>query len=709
MLLHIVTIVSLALTRIHAISPSAVALIKQASSVPVASTDNGGLSTEGVATLDGLSLDAIAEGRSAESTVSTSIPKTNWVATADSYQPGFPPSNVLDANLDTFWHTTYTPGLPPSAMSGAPLPHTLTIDMGQVYLVDSIAYIPRQVGGSNGNVGEHQILLSADNSTWTLPAFGTYQDSNSTKTTIFEATNARYVRFVALTEAGSRGPWTSCASFNVFETTTPAPAAGEGEWSPTIDFPLVPVSAAIDYISGNVLVWSSWGASTFSGSLGKNTLTATYDITTGIVSQRNISNTDHDMFCEGLSLDATGRIIATGGNDAAKTSIYDPTTNAWTAEALMNKPRGYQAMVTLSNGNLFTIGGSWSGGHGGKNGEMYNTSTNEWTLLPGALVAPMLTADAQDVTMKETYRADNHGMLFAWSGATVFQAGPSKAMNWYGTDGTGSQEPAGLRGDDTDAMCGNAVMYDATAGKILVTGGSVDYQSANATTNAHIITIGTPMTAPTVQTINSMSFPRIFANGVVLPTGAVLIIGGQSFGIPFSDNGSALQPELWDPVSTTFTPVAPLSIPRNYHSIAILLPDATVLSAGGGLCGACAGNHFDGQIYSPAYLFNASGARATRPVIESANTTVGVGGTLTATTDSAVTSWALLRLDATTHTVHTDQRRIPLTATAGAAVNEYSMVLPTDPGILVPGYYYLFAMNGAGVPSVASFVLVPVS
>ena len=145
-----------------------------------------------------------------------------------------------------------------------------------------------------------------------------------------------------------------------------------------------------------------------------------------------------------------------------------------------------------------------------------------------------------------------------------------------------------------------------------------------------------------------MSFPRIFANGVVLPTGAVLIIGGQSFGIPFSDNGSSLQPELWDPVTTTFTPVAPLSIPRNYHSIGILLPDATVLSAGGGLCGACAGNHFDGQIYSPAYLFTASGARAIRPVIESANATVGVGGTLVATTDSIITSWALLRLDATT-------------------------------------------------------------
>lgn len=157
------------------------------------------------------------------------------------------------------------------------------------------------------------------------------------------------------------------------------------------------------------------------------------------------------------------------------------------------------------------------------------------------------------------------------------------------------------------------------------------------------------MTLATVQPINPMTYPRIFANAVVLPTSAIFISGGQEYGIPFSDNGSQLQPELWDPVSTTFTPLAPQSIPRNYHSIALLLPDATVLSAGGGLCGACATNHYDGQIYSPSYLFNANGTgRAIRPVIESAPDQVGVGGTLVATTDSPVTAWAMLRLGATT-------------------------------------------------------------
>lgn len=66
-------------------------------------------------------------------------------------------------------------------------------------------------------------------------------------------------------------------------------------------------------------------------------------------------------------------------------------------------------------------------------------------------------------------------MLFAWTNATVFQAGPSIAMNWYDTNGAGGQAAAGNRTGDGDAMCGNAVMYDATAGKILVVGGSINY------------------------------------------------------------------------------------------------------------------------------------------------------------------------------------------------------------------------------------------
>lgn len=679
---------------------------ESAADVQKESKDNGGLITEGIETLDGQCLECIPEGRAAEAIMAQAITPDAWTATADSFQPGYPPSNVLDGNVNSYWHTPFGP-------NGNALPHTLTIDMKQSYLINSVAYIPRQDGSSNGNVGQHTVTLSNDGINFGAPVLkGTYQDSASTKTSIFEATNARYVRFTALTEAGGRGPWTSVASFSIFQTAQPAPPRGQGEWSPTIDFPLVPVAMALEHTTGKVLTWSSYAASTFGGSPGGNTLTATYDPATGIVSQRNVFDTQHDMFCPGISMDSTGRFIATGGNNAPKASIYSPKYAAWTAQAPMKLGRGYQSQTALSDGRAFVIGGSWSGGDTvAKNGEVYNPFTNTWTLLNNAAVAPMLTADQQGV-----YRADNHAWLFGWKDGYVFQAGPSKRMNWYGTarPGTnqpaqGSVQPAGFRANDADAMCGNAVMYDGAAGKILTLGGAVNYQGSDATANAHIITIGGPNTNPQVQAINPMWYRRIFANAVVLPNGQVLITGGQVRGQPFSDDTAQLQAEIWDPVTTRFTKVASEAVPRTYHSTSLLMPDATVLSAGGGLCGACATNHYDGQVYSPPYLFNADGSRARRPVITQAPGQVAITNprsTLTATTDSPVTSWSIVRLGTTTHTVNTDQRRIPLFATANG--NTYTMPLPTDAGIMLPGYWMLFAMNAQGVPSIAKFIWVPV-
>jgi len=167
------------------------------------------------------------------------------------------------------------------------------------------------------------------------------------------------------------------------------------------------------------------------------------------------------MFCPGLSLDVNGRAIVTGGDDASKTSIYNPGTNAWSTGAQMNIARGYQSSTIVSDGRMFTIGGSWSGGLGGKNGEIYNPTTNTWSLLSGCPVAPMLTADAGGI-----FRQDNHPWLFGWKNGYVFQAGPSKAMNWYRTSGSGSQTTAGNRASAVDSMCGVAVMYDAVAGKV---------------------------------------------------------------------------------------------------------------------------------------------------------------------------------------------------------------------------------------------------
>lgn len=629
------------------------------------------------------------QGLSTPPTGATLIDSTRWTATADSFVPGHEPAKAFDGDVNTYWQTR----------AGAPLPHFITIDMKSTYLINSLSYLPQQIPLSNGNIQAHTIQLSSDGQNWGQPvAIGTYRNDNSIKTTLFTSTNARYVRLSA-----TNGNSVIACNIKVYSTTFPAPAAGLGRWGPTIDFPLIPVAAAVEHDSGKLLVWSSFTESRFTkGPDGVNpggkTVTGTYDPSTKAVSEQTVTNTNHDMFCPGISLDASGRVVVTGGNDAPRTSIFDPSSNRWISGSNMVTPRGYNSQATLSDGRIFTIGGSWSGGVGNKNGEVYNTNTNVWTKLPGCPSKALYTADKEGEK-----KWDVHPWIFGWKQGSIFQAGPSKQMNWYGTSGSGSQKSAGLRARDNHSMNGNAIMYDAVAGKIVTLGGSIDYTGSLSTPNAHIITINTPNSTPTVVQITAMKNLRMFHNSVVLPDGKVFIVGGQTRGASFTDDNSVLTPEMFDPATLSFTPLAGNVIPRNYHSVALLLPDATVFSGGGGLCGTCIANHFDGQIYTPQYLLGGA-----RPVINSVSkASVPVGGKFTATTNIAVTKWSLIRYGSATHSIDTDQRRIPLTPTAAGLT--YSLTLPADSGVVMPGYYMLFALTSGGVPSVAKTVKVTIA
>ncbi len=648
---------------------------------------NGNLEGEGDTLIDGVLKSDIPTGQKASAQPQAIQDRTGWTVTADSFQPGNEPQKVLDGNVNTFWHTQFNP-------SNAPLPHTITIDMKSSRYVNGLTYQPRQDGSQNGNIGQHKIYLSNDGANFGAPvAIGTYKNDANTKTTVFASTNARYVRMTIQTEVNGN-PWSSAAEINILSAPGPPPnPGGVGSWGPTVDMPLVCVATALLHDTMKVLCWSSYQASTFTGGNGGLTVTASYDPASQTVTQRTVTNTNHDMFCPGLSLDWNGRVFVTGGNDNKRASLYDPPFDQWTSAPDMIIGRGYQAQCTISDGRTFVIGGSWSGGQGGKNGELYSPNANTWYSLPGCPVGPMLTQDNGGV-----FRADNHGWLFGWKDKTVFQAGPSKQMNWYGTGGQGSQAGAGFRANDGDSMNGNAVMYDALAGKILTLGGAANYQGGTATFNAHIITLGNSFQNPNVQQINNMWYQRAFANSVVLPDGKVFITGGQVTPQPFSDDTAQYTSELWDPNGFHFFKTAPQPIPRTYHSVAILLPDATVFTGGGGLCGeGCATNHYDAQIYYPPYLYNNDGSRATRPVITNSPGTVGLGKTFQVTCNTGVNSFALIRFGSATHTVDTDQRRISLTPT-GNNGNTYNLNMPGDAGQVIPGYWLLFALSN-GVPS----------
>jgi galactose oxidase len=607
--------------------------------------------------------------------------RTGWTAAADSEDTNFAAANVLDGDAATIWHTSFV-GTP------APLPHTLTIDTHASVSLGGLTYLPRPASSPNGRIGQYRIEVSADGATWTTVVSGrTFADTAALKTVTFPAITGRYVRLTALTEAGGRGPWTSAAEINLLRPG--GTDASKGRWDAPIGFPLVPVAAAL-LPNGKVLMWSSYAPDTFGGT-GK-TVTAILDPVTRAVSQRVVTETGHDMFCPGISLLADGRVMVTGGDDSSKTSIYNFSTNAWTTGPPLNIARGYQASAALADGRVFTIGGSWSGGTGGKNGEVWSAAGG-WQRLSGAPVAPMLTNDRAGI-----YRADNHAWLFTWSGGMVLQAGPSRAMNWYSMAGAGSTTPAGLRGQDNDAMNGNAVMYDA--GKILTVGGAPSYENTPATTNAHVITLNG--TTATVRAVAPMANARSFANSVVLPDGKVAVFGGQNYPVGFSDNTAVFSAELWDPATETFTTMASAAEARTYHSVALLLPDGRVFTGGGGLCGFCTTNHFDGEIFTPPNLLNQDGTPAARPTITTAPTSAANGATITVTTDREVAGFSVVRFGSATHSIDTDQRRIALAPTAVAG--GYTVAIPADPGVAVPGYYMLFALTAQGVPSIAKTI-----
>lgn len=198
-----------------------------------------------------------------------------------------------------------------------------------------------------------------------------------------------------------------------------------------------------------------------------------------------------------------------------------------------------------------------------------------------------------------------------------------------------------------------------------------------------------------------MWYARIFHNSVVLPDGKVFITGGQTLGKPFYEDGSILTPEMWYPATNAFVRMTPNRTPRNYHSIALLLQDATVINCGSGLCTDCSTNHFDCQIFTPPYLLNADGSLKARIAITGVPRSNYPGDTVTVTTNGAAVSFAMIRYSTTTHTVNTDQRRIPLTPTQ-TATNTYKITLgPAFIGVVTPGYWMLFAIDAAGTPSKA--------
>jgi hypothetical protein len=193
------------------------------------------------------------------------------------------------------------------------------------------------------------------------------------------------------------------------------------------------------------------------------------------------------------------------------------------------------------------------------------------------------------------------------------------------------------------------------------------------------------------------------ANTVILPDGTLLTVGGNNGDDTY--NGTLYSAERYsaaaDDLRGEWFEVAPHKIRAAYHSSAILLPDAKVLLSEDDrvqTVEAAANHKF--QVYSPPYLFNGERPTLTAPSVVQRGVPFDV--TTSVAPKRSIAAVVLIAPGAVTHANDMHQRFIKLPIKANGAV--ITATVPDSAALVPPGYYMLFAVDSAGVPSVASFV-----
>jgi galactose oxidase len=418
-----------------------------------------------------------------------------------------------------------------------------------------------------------------------------------------------------------------------------------------------------------------------------------------------------NLFCSGHAFVPDGRLLVVGGhladsNGVNQASLYDadPVSSAglgsWTPSALMNKGRWYPTATTLPDGGVLVVAGSYKHDGAPKDAAPSHNKT------------PQVWRNGVWTALAEV--PDNHGIfdlyprMHVLSDGRVFMSGPMEQTYVLATDNGGQWTKVARRtlGQRDYAP---AVMYDVD--RIIFIGGGGGHDTPPT---AEAETIDLSAAAPRWSKTDPMSFARRQHNATLLPDGTVLVTGGTR---GHADDGfndlNAGQPvhtaELWDPATGRWAKLAGEVVDRCYHATTVLLPDARVLSAGGGEYrpdhvhpNEPEDTHRDAQIFSPPYLF-----KGPRPVITSDPKAVVTYGEVfevgtAQPADIAKVSW--IRLASVTHSFDQNQRINFLSFQAGPAT--LRVTAPASPNVCPPGHYMLFIVSTAGVPSIARIVRV---
>ncbi len=439
------------------------------------------------------------------------------------------------------------------------------------------------------------------------------------------------------------------------------------------------------------------------------------------------NRTGTDLFCAGSAHLWDGRVLFSGGDTGENfangpsmhSNIYNYKTNAWVRADDMNTPRWYSTVVAMANGDMLTVGGTYKPI---PYAEVFGLDLKWHALIYGGAFGEDTTGDYQ--------------WIIVGPNGNTYGLGPYLDIIEMTTENGGELKGMGKRESDTTPLFrsyGSFAMYDALAGKTLIAGGGepdndTTGEKFKASKSAVIVQLLLSEPGNWKSSVNmsststsDMNVGRRQLNLTVLPDQSVLAIGGHS------GNGELINmqepvnfAEIWDPKTEEWTLLSPSERTRQYHSIAILLPDATVLTGGGGYCGDCSSaNYFENnsEIFYPPYLFEKGSSELTtdRPYISDVimplprddKFSIDYNKKFTVISDQAarIKKVTLIKLGSVTHSVNQDQRAMALEYNL-TNDRELTVTSPIHRNIAPPGHYMLFILNEKGIPSISQIIKV---
>lgn len=492
----------------------------------------------------------------------------------------------------------------------------------------------------------------------------------------------------------------------------PANAAQAGMWSGLYNWPIISIHASL-LPDGRVLTFGAPPG----GNVQDGRTLVFWDPRKGIGSNAlqvlpNAQNVD--SFCASATLLSDGKLLTSGGASystgfsSLESMVLDWRTSTAQRDFNLTAPRWYGTMTKLPDGRAVITGG----------GAPYaSADPNRPDAAPDISSAPEIYTPGQGWrTLVGAYSTDAFGAKNArwwyprqWVSPTGTLFGISTEKVWeMRLDGNGSirtirdfKTAANATTRPNVGPTSTAVMYDT--GKILQVGGNGYFNnyptpSSAAATIFDINDLGKGNV--TITETAPMNNPRQWGHSVVLPNGQVLVAGGSRFGDEAGTN-AVLGVEIWNPATNRWTAGASGNVYRGYHASGLLLPNGSVLLAGGGAPGPL--SNLNAEIYYPPYLFQQQGARsvlATRPrIVSLSSISSNYNQRIEVQTAGGddIRDVSLIAVGSVTHSFDSNQRR--LRASFERTATGLSVVMPANANLAPPGYYLLSVVNAAGVPS----------